>query len=197
MIRLRVVGIFYDQDFSIADVDTNPNGRKTLKELLDLAVRRAGTTVVFDKITPISRFSYTSKITNKLEPGGSSATYNSLFGFTHYIEEIATSLGEKVRKRGFYKLFESTSVERDSVTVHAWQYYVIRKEKNNATSKIVESNFYDDKANSRDVSPAIPNPALGKVGFTPFDRMDLQEDDEVVWRNVSIVRNPQTEPIYQ
>jgi hypothetical protein len=175
MTRLRIVGIFYDQSFVVAD-------GITIKDLLDIAV-----------IDSKGNFSYTSTIKFKLQDDKPVAC-NSLFGFAHQIETgIFPSLGNKKRDDGYYKLFESTSVERESVTVHAWQYYVIRGGK-------VFSNFWDGVAPFPDVSPAKPaaptKPTDPKPGFTPFDVIKINNDDEVVWRNVSIVRNPQTLPIY-
>lgn len=178
MIRLRVVGIFYDAEFS-------PVGILTIKDLLDAAVLKEQ-----------GNFSYVTSVKFKTV-GGAPKAINSLFGFANRLREggIPESLGAKVRNAGHYKLFESTSVERDSVTVHAWQYYVIRGES-------VVSNYWngaalDGENKLPDVSPAVPKEFQGSTtGFTPFDTMKLVDGDEVVWRNVSIVRNPQTEPVY-
>lgn len=174
MARLRIVGIFYDQSTTITEGET-------IKDLLDKAV-----------LEGMGKLTYTSTVKYKLQDGKSVAC-NSLFGFTHQlIKDINPSLGNKNREDGYYKLFESTSVERDSVTVHAWQYYVIRNGK-------VFSNFWDGN-DQRDVSPAEPprqlSPTDPKPGFTPFDVIKINDTDEVVWRNVAIVRNPQTPPIY-
>jgi hypothetical protein len=191
MIRLRVVGVFYDETFTSAEVQSIKN----IKDLLDAAVKRAGMVTPVGGGSPLSKFTYTSTIRDK--PAATKAVY-SLLGFTHYLTgNIEPSLGDKKRSAGYYKLFESTSVERDSVTVHAWQYYVIRKDKANSNSKTVASNFWEGDAMFPDVSPAEPNRTTnGLPGFTPFDQMLLEDGDEVIWRNVSIVRNPQTEPIY-
>jgi hypothetical protein len=47
-----------------------------------------------------------------------------------------------------------------------------------------------------DVSPASPknNPDFhdAKAGFTPFDKQQVFNGDEIVWRNVSIARGPTT-----
>ena len=175
-IRLRVVGVFYDQK-----LDWLKPG--SIKDLLDLAVVQAGVT------GPLTNFSYTSKAIVKLV-AGKPALCNSLFGFAHNLtNQIKPSLGNKQRAAGYYKLFESTSVEKDSVTVHAWQYYVIRGEN-------VKSNYWEGAVNKPDVSPAVPKATEGTPGFTPFDEFKLVAGDEVIWRNVSIVRNPQTPPIY-
>lgn len=170
MIRLRVVGIFYDQEFV-------PAGINTIKDLLDAAVIKAS-----------GRFTYTPKVKHKVV-GGKATIMKSLLGFTHELDGtgINPSLGLQARKPGFYSLFQTTSVERDSVTVHAWQYYIIRNGRS-------VSNVYNGDPNQYEVSPSIP-PA-GNTGFTPFDIATIQDKDEVVWRNVSIVRNPQTPPIY-
>ncbi len=193
MIRLRVVGIFYDKSFKPEEI----KDVKNIKDLLDVAVREGGMVKPKDGGSPLSRFTYTSTIRAKLNEEGRPESVYSLLGFTHYLEaKIDKSLGAKERLAGYYKLFESTAVERDSVTVHAWQYYVIRADRQNPKSKTVSSNFWDGKAPFPDVSPAVPNGLEGTPGFTPFDTMTLMDGDEVVWRNVAIVRNPQTEPIY-
>jgi hypothetical protein len=186
MIRLRVVGVFYDKSF-------NAGGISNIKDLLDVAVRDAGMVAPIGGGSPLSKFTYTSTIRNKLGAGGVNEAVYSLLGFTHYLtNDIQPSLGAKQRLAGYYKLFESTSIERDSVTVHAWQYYVIRRAQRN-----VVSNFWEGDVNEPDVSPATPPTGTPfKPGFTPFDQMPIQDGDEVVWRNVSIVRNPQTEPIF-
>ena len=175
-VRLRVVGVFYDEMLGVREGDS-------IKDLLDVAVANAGVT------NTLSNFSYTSTVMQKLN-NGAATSFNSLLGFAHNVtKQIKPSLGNKERAEGYYKLFESTSVQNGSVTVHAWQYYVIR-------DKTVESNFWKDKKNQPDVSPAVPKAGEGTPGFTPFNEFELMKGDEVVWRNVSIVRNPQTPPIY-
>ena len=119
-IRLRVVGIFYEQTFDFADI----TGGKTIKDLLDLAVRRGNSTPVATAGgTPVQQsvFSYATKVMHK-PASKPAALFNSLLGFTHnLVAPLDPSLGNKPRKAGTYKLFESTSVENGSVTVHAWQ----------------------------------------------------------------------------
>lgn len=178
MIRLRVVGVFYDANFPFAGIGN-------IKDLLDAAVLKEK-----------GNFSYATTVKFKVVDRKQKAI-NSLLGFCNRLngKGIPKSLGAQKRDVGYYKLFESTSVERDSVTVHAWQYYVIRGEQ-------VISNYWngaelDGTKKLPDVSPAVPKPYVGSTpGFTPFDTMALRDGDEVVWRNVSIVRNPQTEPVY-
>lgn len=187
MIRLRVVGVFYDKTFTLEETQ----GVRNIKDLLDLAVRDAGMVAPNKPGSLLSKFTYTSTVRAKLDKRGQPEDVYSLVGFTHYLKDgIEPSLGDKKRSAGFYKLFESTSVERDSVTVHAWQYYVIRGEN-------VASNYWKGNADQPDVSPAEPKPFPNSApGFTPFDKMEIFAGDEVVWRNVAIVRNPQTEPIF-
>ena len=175
-VRLRVVGVFYDQMLGLRDGGS-------IKDLLDVAVLNTGMTGT------LSNFSYTSTVMQRLK-NGAPTSFNSLLGFAHNLtNQIKPSLGNKERRAGYYKLFESISIEKDSVTVHAWQYYVIRSEN-------VKSNFWEGAASKPDVSPAVPKAGEGTPGFTPFDEFTLVDGDEVVWRNVSIVRNPQELPIY-
>ena len=186
-VRLRVVGIFYEETFNFDDI----RGGKTIKDLLDLAVEKGDLTLASnppDKTPQQSVFSYTSAVMVK-KVGFATTRVNSLVGFTHNLKApLNISLGNRPRKAGMYKLFESTAVENGSVTVHAWQYYVIRGEK-------IFSNYYKGALAQPDVSPADPIASgfeEGVPGFTPFDQVKLKKGDEVVWRNVSIVRNPQT-----
>lgn len=181
-VRLRVVGVFYDQMLTV-----KKDG--SIKDLLDAAVLDSGSK------TSSGRLDYTSKL-KCVDKNGKATLINSLVGFGHNIKSPFSSLGAKPRKAGLYELSESETVSNGTVTVHAWQYYVIRDKK-------VFSNYWNGEA-AFDASPANPSsipadfPALpaGEAGFTAFDRVTLNPGDEVIWRNVSIVRNPQTPPIY-
>ena len=182
-VRLRVVGVFYEKRFDL------PAG-STIKDLLDLAVvdgNSTNVTTTSGAVSSQSVFSYTTKLMHK-PASAPPRVFNSLVGFTHcLVAPLNPSLGNKQRKAGIYRLFESTSVENGSETVHAWQYYLIRGEN-------VRSNYYKGDLTRPDVSPADPIASAfpgGIPGFTPFDEVTLEEGDEVVWRNVSIVRNPQ------
>lgn len=168
-IRLRVVGVYYDDEFDAV-------GISNIKDLLDAAVLKGK-----------GSFTYEPKVKCKMI-GGKATIMNSLMGFTHQLKPaINPSLGLQDRRSGFYSLFQTTSVERGSETVHAWQYYIIRAHQS-------VSNVFNGDPNEYEVSPATP--PKSNPGFTSFDMAKLKEGDEVVWRNVSIVRNPQTEPIY-
>jgi hypothetical protein len=161
-VNLRIVGIFFEAKVVFTPGDT-------IKQILDKAVASSR-----------GALSYKASMTT---PGKKSpATYSSLLGFKHTLKRDITSLSGSTRKKGVYELFESVSSNNGSTTVHAWQYYVIRGKK-------AASNASKGKA-SLMVSPVTP-PA-NQRGFTDFDKMVLEEGDEIVWRNVSIVRNPQT-----
>lgn len=204
-VRLRVVGVFYDKNFSYdAIVNSSGNNNPTIKDLLDFAVKDGRMVDIPSgpngETQKINCFGYTAA--RRFKPADTAANpptvdgiISSLLGFEHTLaSELMVSLGKKIRKVGYYKLFESTSIEKGSVTVHAWQYYLIR-------GNVIQSNYWpdQDKEANPDVSPAYPTREGdngGGAGFTPFDTVSIDPGDEVVWRNVSIVRNPQTPPIY-
>ena len=112
----------------------------------------------------------------------------SLSSFIHKIESLEPNLGDRRREAGIYEIRVTVDPVNGNEIVHAWQYYVIRGE-----SAISNSS---DGRDALDVSPASPknNPDFhdAKAGFTPFDKQQVFNGDEIVWRNVSIARGPTT-----
>lgn len=165
-IRLRIVGIFYDR---YIDLPERGGGAK-IKDLLDEAVRLSGGT-----------FTYRYDVKTFIDSGVVVAL-PSVVSFSHRLEaDLNPSLGGKTRKAGKYTLTEAVSVVDGSEIAQAWQYYVIRDYK-------AVSNAFDGQG-AVTVSPASPTPPA-KATFTPFTDFPLIAGDEVIWRNVSIVKNP-------
>lgn len=157
MIRLRIVGLFYDKDF-------DANGIKTIKDLLDEAQRTSG-----------GNFSYEPL----LAPTGVGIKV-----FTHTLKDLLNpTLGRKTRVAGRYSLSYAQAERDQSGTQFSrvWQYYVISEGRS-------VSNCYRGDPNEDAVSPAAP--PLKLTGFIRFDQMPIRDRDEVIWRNVSIARNP-------
>lgn len=179
MISSKAVSVFNEKSCDVGDI-------RYINDLLDVAVRDGAMVAPNGGGSLLSKFTFSSTIRNKLDTGGTVVAFYSLLGFKYYLTAAtAPSLGAKVRLAGYYKLFESISVGRDSVTVHALQYYVIRGEN-------VASNYWNGNLDQPDVLPAQPEPFGNSApGFTPFDKMPLIDGDEVVWCNVAIVRNPE------
>jgi hypothetical protein len=158
MIRLRVVGVFYDKEFKA-------EGIKTIKDLLVRA-----------QITSNGRFSYEALTSDKDMGTGIKV-------FTHTLDKtLNPTLGGQTRPEGTYSLSFGTFEEAGCTVARVWQYYVI----SNGRSV---SNCYRGDPNEDSVSPAEPSVELTK--FVRFDHMPIRDLDEVVWRNVSIVRRPQ------
>jgi len=169
-IRLRVVGIFYDQAITVGSADP------TVRDILQQAI-----------IDSAGRFSYVaeSRLSSpSTQPASPVRVIESLVSFTHILQDdLSPSLGNKTRETGRYTLSESTVKVDGSEIVNAWQYYVVR-------NGMPISNAYTGNG-PFDVSPAKPVlPA--KSGFTPYNEFVLANGDELIWRNVSIVRNPAT-----
>jgi hypothetical protein len=166
-IRLRVAGIYYDEKFDIGALGntlTLPRrvspGNPTILELLEAAFSNPGANK--------ENFIYV------FERRETALSMTSL-GVTHKNNLVGT-LGNKARPAGIYQL---TEIAIPSGVV-AWQYYVYR----NGISVSQLPN-----------AAAIPvtgySPVKGNgAGFTGFDQFLLQDGDEVIWRQVAILREP-------
>jgi hypothetical protein len=169
-VRLRIAGIYYDEKFEFSALPDPPAinipGRnqlagKTIFELLEAAVNKPGKNK--------ENFTYV------FERRDDHLSITSL-GVTHKKNLVGT-LGNKSRPAGIYQLTE-TAIPSGVV---AWQYYVYR--------------------NGISVSQLVPPVAGGTVTgyspakgngttFTGFDQCELQDGDEVIWRQVAILRGP-------
>ena len=171
-IRLRIAGIYYDEKFELADLKPIPAfelpGRRapgagpTIFELLEAAVRKPGV----DKKNFIYVFERREK----------RLSITSL-GVTHE-KQIVGTLGNRARDAGTYQLTEIAI----PAGVVAWQYYVYRG--GIAASQLV----YPPPAGGT-VTGFSPVRGNGQ-GFTGFDQFELQDGDEVIWRQVAILREP-------
>ncbi len=167
-IRLRVAGIYYDEKFEIGALGntlTLPRrespGTPTILELLEAAFINPGTNK--------ENFIYV------FERRGTELSMTSL-GVTHK-EKLVGTLGNNNRPAGIYQL---TEIAIPSGVV-AWQYYVYR----NGISVSQQPND-DGTMPMTGYSPAKGNDS----GFTGFDQFLLEDGDEVIWRQVAILREP-------
>lgn len=167
-IRLRVAGIYYDEKFDIGALNNtltlprrvSPDS-PTILELLEAAFSNPGTNK--------ENFIYV------FERRGTALSMTSL-GVTHRNNLVGT-LGNKARPAGIYQL---TEIAIPSGVV-AWQYYVYRNgisvsQLPNADAAMPVTGYSPAKGNGD--------------GFTGFDQFLLQDGDEVIWRQVAILREP-------
>jgi hypothetical protein len=182
-VRLRVAGIFYDEKFEfsvlralIPAIDlfgrTVPSTTEpTIFELLEAATRSPGTNK--------KNFFYAFERRNISKPAKSVLSMVSL-GVTHK-KPIAKTIGGDSRPAGTYQLTETPFPSG----ITAWQYYV-----------------YRNGVSVSQLKPPPPNtgysPAVGTAtsSFTGFDRFKLKDGDEVIWRLVSILREPNSSDPY-
>lgn len=168
-VRLRIVGVFYDEMITV-----EKDGKVTVKDVLDEAEKSS-----------LETFRYRAEERYSKRYAG---RVLSLSSFTHKITTLDPSLGARKRAAGIYEIRETVDPINGNEIVHAWQYYVI------SGGKAV-SNASDGK-DPFDVSPASPKNSTispkAVAGFTPFDRQEVVNNDEIVWRNVSIARGPTT-----
>jgi hypothetical protein len=168
-VRLRIAGIYYDEVFSLDSLPGTPaidlRGRNvpakpTIFELLEAAFLKPGRNK--------ENFTYV------FERRGDHLSITSL-GVTHK-KNIVGTLGGKSRAAGTYQL---TEIGIPGGVV-AWQYYVYRAG--------VSASQLPAAAGS---SPTGYSPVKGNgTGFTGFDQFELQAGDEVIWRQVAILREP-------
>ena len=167
-VRLRVVGVFYDEMITVEKA-----GDITIKDVLDQAEKSS-----------LKTFRYRAEERYSKRYAG---RVLSLSSFTHKIATLNPSLGARKRTAGIYEIRETVDPINGNEIVHAWQYYVISGGKAVSNASNGRDPF--------DVSPADPkNPLFEKAvaGFTPFEKQKVVNNDEIVWRNVSIARGPTT-----
>jgi hypothetical protein len=175
-IRLRVAGIYYDEKFPFETVKaavgsfvipgrTAPSTTEpTIFELLEVATN--------------TTFPNREDFNYVFERRGTKLSLTSI-GVT-LTEDLVGSLGGKYRPAGTYQL---TEIAIPSGVV-AWQYYVYRKG--------VSYSQLGFPTNPATVPTTGFSPATGLTGatFTGFDQFILEPDDEVIWRQVAILRGP-------
>lgn len=169
-IRLRVAGIYYAEKFDInalGNTLTLPGrvslGSPTILELLEAAFLNPGTNKENENFIYV------------FERRGTELSMTSL-GVTHRNNLVGT-LGNKARPAGIYQL---TEIAIPSGVV-AWQYYVYRN--GISVSQLPNAN------GTMPVTGYSPAKGNGN-GFTGFDQFLLQDGDEVIWRQVAILREP-------
>lgn len=167
-VRLRVAGIYYDEKFNFASL---PIGTFVIPKRVPPVP--PGPTI-FDLLEAAHGSPGADKkdFIYVFERRGPVLSMTSL-GVTHE-KDIVGSLGGKFRPAGTYQLTE-TAIPSGVV---AWQYYVYRA--GVSVSQLVPPT----------VPPTGYSPAKGGTGFTGFDQFVLQDGDEVIWRQVAILRGP-------
>jgi len=171
-VRLRIAGIYYDEKFNLEDLVPIPAfevpgrqaptiGGPTIFELLEAAYRKPGKNK--------EDFIYV------FERRGDHLSITSL-GVTHK-KDLVGSLGNKTRVAGAYQLTETIIPGG----VSAWQYYVYRDGRSFSQLK--------PPMNGGPVTGYSPVKGDGS-GFTGFDQFELIDGDEVIWRQVAILRGP-------
>lgn len=167
-IRLRVAGIYYDEKFELADLKPVP------AFVIPGRAAPAGPTI-FELLEAAQRKPGVNKdnFIYVFERRGKTLSITSL-GVNH-TEVIGQTLGEKRREKGQYQLTEIAI----PFGVVAWQYYVYR-------SGISVSQQTPPSPPTSGFSPATGN----GTGFTGFDQFVLKDGDEVIYRQVAILRQP-------
>lgn len=166
MIRLRIAGIYYDELFDI----------KMLTPAFSIPDRvppTSGQPTIFELLEAAYRKPGKNKenFVYVFERRGEHLSITSL-GVTHK-KNIVGTLGGNTRAAGTYQLSEIAIPSG----VVAWQYYVYR-------GGVSESQLSPGSGSG--YSPVKGNGS----GFTGFDQFTLQDGDEVIWRQVAILREP-------
>jgi hypothetical protein len=167
-IRLRVAGIFYDEKFKLSDLTPVP------AFAIPGRVAPGKKPTIFELMEAAFRNPGTNKekFIYVFERRSRSLSMTSI-GVTHK-KQIKKSLGGNTYPAGKYQLTEFAFPSG----IVAWQYYVYRK--GVSVSQLVHPPPVTG------YSPATGNSS----GFTGFDQFVLQDGDEVIWRQVAILREP-------
>jgi hypothetical protein len=168
-IRLRIAGIYYDESFKMEELVAAP-----AITLPGRDAPGAGPTIFELLETAVAKPGENkSDFVYVFERRGKALSITSL-GVRHD-KEFGPTLGRNTRRNGIYQLTEIAIPEG----VVAWQYYVYRGGKS-------ESQQQPPTPPTTGFSPAKGN---GR-GFTGFDQFVLRDGDEVIWRQVAILRGP-------
>jgi hypothetical protein len=166
MIRLRVAGIYYDESFKLSDLTQ-------AFSIPDRVPPASGLPTIFELLEAAYRNPGKAKesFTYVFERRESHLSITSL-GVRHK-KNIVGTLGGNTRPAGIYQLSEIAIPSG----VVAWQYYVYRNGKSESQLRPEDGTGY--------------SPVKGDGGtFTGFDQFTLEDGDEVIWRQVAILREP-------
>lgn len=182
-IRLRVTGIFFDEEIEFAKV-TAQLGAFVLPGRISPTVDLLGVKFADDRVTILELMEaarverakagkpFTFAFDRRFKPSGEG--FLSMISIGHELDpQINLSLGGQRRPAGFYHLTE-TPIPNGVV---AWQNYVIR---NGVSVSSLRPN---------EVSPPMVAPTDAQ-GFTTFDQAVLEDGDTVVWQMVAIQLSP-------
>ena len=170
-VRLRIAGIYYDETFLYSDLE------KIIPAITFRTPRNFSTTVptIFELLEVATEKPGTDKknFTYVFERRGAKGLSITSLGVEHE-KEVGPTLNRNRRPKGIYQLTEIAI----PAGVVAWQYYVYRK------------GISWSQLNPGSLSGASPVINPGTSGFTAFDQFKLEPGDEVVWRQVAILRGP-------
>jgi hypothetical protein len=169
VVRLRIAGIYYDEKFDFT-TDLAPVPAFVIP---DRVPPISGAPTIFELLEAAFRKPGKNRenFIYVFERRGDHLSITSL-GVTHK-KDLVGSLGDKTRVEGAYQLTEIAIPSG----VAAWQYYVYR-------NGISVSQLVKDATTGY-------SPVKGDdKGFTGFDQFELQDGDEVIYRQVCILRGP-------
>jgi hypothetical protein len=176
-VRLRIAGLYYDEKFEFSDLTPIPAFviPDRIPPVPNPPVPPANRKTIFELLEAAYRKPGKNKenFIYVFERRGPTLSLTSL-GVTHKKNIVAT-LGNQSRPAGTYQL---TEIAIPSGVV-AWQYYVYR------------NGISTSQLKPPPVGPTGFSPAKGDgTGFTGFDQFVLKDGDEVIWRQVAILRGP-------
>jgi hypothetical protein len=179
-VRLRIAGLYYDEKFEFSELTplpafVIPDRVPPVPVPPDPPVAPANRKTIFELLEAAYRKPGKNKenFIYVFERRGPTLSMTSL-GVTHK-KNIVGTLGNQSRPAGIYQL---TEIAIPSGVV-AWQYYVYRN--GISTSQLKPSP----------VGPTGYSPVKGDgKSFTGFDQFILKDGDEVIWRQVAILRGP-------
>lgn len=170
-VRLRIAGIYYDEKFLYSDLV------KLIPAITFRTPRTFSPTIptIFELLEAATEKpgKHKTNFTYVFERRGTKGLSITSLGVEHEYE-VGPTLNRNHRAAGIYQLTEIAI----PAGVVAWQYYVYR------------NGISWSQLNPGSLSGASPVINPGPSGFTAFDQFKLEPGDEVVWRQVAILRGP-------
>lgn len=188
-VRLRIAGIFYDQEFEYNTLtpvpaftipDRNVPLNPATNPIPDIAIG-APVPTIFELFEAARRAPGVDKenFIYVFERRDGALSMTSI-GVNHKVP--FRSLGEKERNAGPYQLTEIAI----PFGVVAWQYYVYR---NGISVSKQNPNTMEGYSGAKGLTPLGTTVPHGS-GFTGFDQFVLRDGDEVIYRQIAILREP-------
>jgi hypothetical protein len=169
-VRLRIAGLYYDETFKFTDLAPVP-----AIVIPDRKPPPGGKPTIFELLEAAYRKpgKFKENFIYVFERRGKMLSLTSL-GVTHK-KNIVGTLGGQSRSAGTYQL---TEIAIPSGVV-AWQSYVYRH-------GVSVTQLVPPPTGQTGYSPVKGD----AKGFTGFDQFVLKDGDEVIWRQVAILREP-------